>query len=183
MNNRGVIGIIMFFIILFAILLGGLFVALLGGIIDYSSETITPIMTDLGVIEYGNATINVSQGAEYGFGTLNKFIQATPWIIGFMLMAAIVFSVIFAASYTFTPSPAYAVIWIAFTLLLIFGSILVSNAYQDLYSSSDVIGSKLKEQSLSSYIIIHSPIILSVVAIITGIYIFTRPRPMYSGYV
>lgn len=61
-----------------------------------------------------------------------------------------------------------------FVVLLIFGSIIISNMYEDLLNSGDsVIGDGLGSQKAMTYLLLHSPWVLTVFAFFVGIYIFS----------
>jgi len=171
-DKKGVIGIIIFFIILFAVLVLGFIGAIAVGIIDFASDEITPIMQDLGVA----GPANLSEAAEYTFVPLNSLVQALPWIVGFGYVVALIFSVIFVLSYTYNPHPAFIGFYFALVILLVFGSIVMSNIYQDIYSADDEIAERLQEQTLLSHMILYSPFILTLIAFITGIYLFAGPK-------
>jgi len=177
-NKKGAIGIIIFFMILFAILVFGFIGAMALGIIDFASDTITPVMQELGVA--GNS--NLSEAAEYSFVPLNTFVQALPWVVGLSYVVALLFSIIFVLSYNYNPHPAFIGFYFALVILLIFGSIIMSNMYQDIYSADDEIADRLKEQTLLSYMILYSPFILTLIALITGIYLFSGPKGEGGGY-
>jgi len=168
-DKRGIIGIIFLFIILFSILILGFIAAIVVGVIDFGSDTITPIMEDLGVV----GDTNLSTAATYTFGVADTFVQALPWLVAFAYVLALIFSIIFALSYNYNPNPAFIGVYIGLILLLIIGSIIISNAYEDIYNGDDEIASRLQSNSAMSYLIIYSPMILTIIAFITGIYLFS----------
>lgn len=177
-NKKGVMGIVFFFLILFTILILGVIGVVTIALIDYSSGIVTPIMTDIGMV--GNA--NMSEASEVTFGTVDTLVNALPWLLTFTYVAMLIFSVIFVVAYRFNPHPAYMGIYFLFVILLIFGAILMSNMYQDMYSSGDeVIGDGLQAQQSMSFLIMHSPVILALIAFIVGIYIFTGNRNEFEG--
>ena len=178
MNRRGVMGIILFFLILFTVLIAGFIGAMAIGIIDFASDQITPIMTEIGVV----GPANVSEAAEYTFGVTNTFVQAMPWIFGFLYVAALVFSILFITVYGENPHPAYIGFYVMMIVLLIFGSIIMSNMYEEIYTANDEIADRLHDQLLISYMILYSPFILSLIALITGIYLFARPPEGAGGF-
>jgi len=54
--------------------------------------------------------------------------------------------------------------------------------YEDLYNSDDeVIGEGLREQTAMSFMMLHSPWILSIIAFIVGIYIFAGKQNEHQG--
>ena len=125
-NKRGAVGILIFVIVLFAILILGFFAAIIVGVVDMVSDEVTPIMTDLGMA--GDST-NVSQYAEYGFGTLNTFIQALPWVVASGYILALVFTIVFIFLSGYSPHPAFIAFYFALMILLILGCVLMSNMY------------------------------------------------------
>lgn len=168
-DKRGIYGIIVFFIILFSILIIGFIASMVVGVIDYGSDEITPVMKDLGMVE----DYNMSGASTYTFGVMDTFVQSLPWIIAFAYVVALIFSVLFVMAYSSNPHPAFIGVYIAFIFLLILGSIILSNAYQDIYEGGDEIASRLQEQTALSYMILYSPFIMTLIAFITGIYLFT----------
>lgn len=177
-NKKGIISIIMFFGLLFMVMIIGFMAALIFGIVDLASDEITPIMTSLGLVD----DTNISQVAEFTFGTLDKTIQALPWVIGFGYVIALIFTMVFAISYSFNPNPVYIGLYFMFIILLIFGAIVMSNMYENLYTGTNEIALRLQEQTLMSYMILHSPVIFALISFLTGIYIFARREAEPGGF-
>jgi len=135
-------------------------------------------MEDIGVV--GKA--NISEASEYTFGVVDKTVSALPWLLAFSYVAMLIFSIIFVVSYNFNPNPVYIGIYFIFIILLILGAIIMSNMYEDLYNSDDeVIGEGLREQTAMSFMMLHSPWILSIIAFIVGIYIFAGKQNEHQG--
>lgn len=176
-NKRGVMGIIFFFLLLFTILIVGFISINLVGLIDYASETVTPVMEELGMV----GDVNLSHASEVTFGTVDTFVQALPWLLIFSYVALLIFSAVFILSWNYNPNPIFLGLYVMFVILLILGAIVISNIYQDLYTSSDLIGEKLREQSAMSYLIMYSPFIYAVIAFIIGIYIFAGKQSELQG--
>ena len=177
-NKKGFMGFVFFFLILFTILIIGVIGTLTVAIVEYTSEVITPVMQDIGMA----GSTNVSQAAEYTFGTVDKLVGSLSWLLAFGYVAMLIFSIIFVVSYNFNPNPVFIGIYFVFVILLIFGAIILSNMYEDLYNSNDeVIGDGLKEQVAMSFMILHSPWILSLIAFIVGIYIFAGKQSEQQG--
>lgn len=169
-KKRGTIELIMFFMILFTILIAGFIAAMVLGAVDYVSDTVTPIMGDLGMA--GSA--NLSEYSGYTFSKLDTIIQALPWIVGFGYVAALIFTIIFVMSLQYNPHPVYIGFYFMLMILLIFGSIFMSNMYQDIYMGNDEISTRLHEQTILSYMLLYSPFIMTLIAIISGIILFTK---------
>jgi len=173
-----VIGIILFFLILLSILVIGFIGAIVIGIIDFGSDTINPIMKELGVV----GDTNVSEVATYTFGTLEIINNTLPMLMGFLYVGALIFSIVFAIGYTFSPHPIFIGFYFLLIILLIFGSIILSNIYQDIYQGTDELATRLQSQTLLSFMILRAPYILTIIAAITGIYLFTRSNEIEGGY-
>lgn len=169
-NKKGFMNIVFFFLILFTILIIGFIGVVSIAVIDFGSKTITPIMKDLGMV----GSTNFTEVGEITFGTTDRIIDALPWLLTFTYVSMLIFTVIFTISFQFNPHPAYIGIYFMFIVLLIFGSIVMSNMYEDLLLSGDsVIGEGLQSQKSMSYLIIYSPWILTIFAFFVGIYIFS----------
>ena len=177
MNKKGVIGIIIFFLVLFTILILGFIAAMAVSVLDIATDELVPLASELGMVENSN----VSKAADYTFVPLNTFVQALPWLVGLAYVAALIFSIVFAVSYRFNPSPILMGFYFMLIILLIFFSIIMSNMYEDIYKVNDDIGIRLQEQVLLSYMILYSPLILTIIAFITGIYLFAGPREDVGG--
>lgn len=169
-NKRGAIGIILFFVVLFLILVIGFMASYLIGVFGYASDTVTPVFDELGLVD----SVNLSSTANYVVTPVDTFVQALPWIIGFAYIAALIFSIVFAISYTYTANPVFIGLYFMLIVLLILGAIVMSNMYQDIYTGTDEIATKMHEQTMLSYLILYSPQIFTLIAFITGIYLFTR---------
>jgi len=170
-NKKGAIGIILFFLALFTILIIG-FVATMGlSILDFGSDTITPIMQDIGIV----GDTNISEAADHTFGVVDSTIQALPFILGLVYVAALIFSIMFVVGYSQNPNPFYIGLYLALVMLLIFGSIIMSNMYEDIWTGNDEIATRLQSQTLMTYMILYSPFILTMIALLTGIWLFAKP--------
>jgi len=167
-DKRGFMGILFFFIILFSILILGFMGVMVISVLDYASDEITPVMTDLGMA----GDTNLSSASTYTFGAMDTVVQALPWVMVFVYVLALIFSMVLVVSYNYNPNPAFIGVYIALIILLIFGSIIVSNTYQDIYEGTDEIATKLQEQTAMSYLILYSPMILTLIAFFAGIYLF-----------
>ena len=81
-----------------------------------------------------------------------------------------------AVTYRMTMNRLFIAIFFALAILLIIMSILMSNIYEDIYTGTDEFGTKMKEQTMMSYLILHSPMVFTVVIFISGIVLFSGIR-------
>ena len=176
-NKKGGIGIILFFALLIIVLIGGFVAVLSWAIIDLAADELVPIMTELGMA--GDS--NISEYATYGIGTMNTVIQALPWLLAFGYIMVLIFSLVFIFIIGYNPNPAFIGLYFALMILLVFGCVIMSNMYQDIYTGTDDIATRLQEQTIMSYLILHSPFILAMIAIIGGILMFARQSSSEGG--
>lgn len=169
-NKKGQVSIFIFFGVIVVLLVVGFVLAILISLINWSSETLTPALEGLGMVE----NTNVSQAVTYSLGNINSVIQTFTWLGGVIFVLAIVSCVLFIAFSNENTPPIFLSLFFAFLILLIFLSIFVSNAYEDLYNGDDEISERLQEQTILSFLILYSPMILTVLAFLTGIFIFVK---------
>lgn len=170
-NKKGGMGMVLItVIILFSILIIGFTLSITTGVLDYTSDTLTPILTDLGVA----GDTNISAAAAYTVVPINTFVQAMPWIVGFMYVVALIFSVVFVVTSRDSASPMFMGVYFFLIILLIFAAIIMSNMYQDILVGSDEIATRLSQQTLMNYMILYSPFIMALIGFISGIYLFTN---------
>ena len=169
-DKRGVMGIIIFFIMLFVILIVGFIFAITIGVIDFASDTVTPILTTLP--EVGG--VNISESTTATVGVVNNFVQATPWLLALGYVGALIFSIIFVSLYKTNPHPVFIGLYVMMMLLLIFGAVILSNAYEDIITPDNELSTRLNENVAMKYLIIYSPAILALISAIAGIYAFAQ---------
>ena len=177
MNKKAGIGIIIFFSVLLITLIIGFVAVMAWAVIDIATDELTPIMTELGVV----GATNLSEASEYSFGVADTFIQSLPWVIGFGYVLVLIFTLVFIFIVGYSPHPAFIALYIALMILLIFGCVIMSNIYQDIYTGSDEVATRLQEQTMMSYLILHSPFIMAMIALIGGILMFTRQASSEGG--
>ncbi len=176
-NKRGAIGIIIFFVALMLVIVLGFMGAMMWSILDIASDELTPVMTSLGIV----GDTNMSQVGEFTFGTADIFIQAMPWLIAVGYVMAMIFTLVFVFIVGYNPHPAFIGFYLVLMLLLVFLCIVMSNMYQDVYTADDEVASRLQEQATMSYLILHSPFIMALIAVIGGILMFARQASSEAG--
>ncbi len=177
MNKKGGIEIIIFFIILMVLLIVGFIAVMVWSVVDIASDEITPIMLELGVV----GDTNLSQVAEFTFKVVDDVVQAFPWVIALGYVMALIFTIVFVFIIGFNPHPAFIGFYLILMILLIFMCVIISNMYQDIYTGTDEVATRLQEQTTMSFLILHSPFIMSIIAIIGGIVMFTRKESSEGG--
>lgn len=169
-NKKGMIGMLLFFVALFLIMIIG-FIAVMGiSIIGYASEELTPIMKEVGV---SSDNPDLENAMNFTFDTTDSVVQGMPWVLSFTYVLALIFSIVFVVSYRENPHPAFIGFFIALMFLLVLGSIVMSNMYQDIYNGNDFLGERLQAQPLMSYMMLYSPFIMTLIAFVAGAFMFT----------
>ena len=177
MNKKGAIGIIIFFAIVLIILVLGFIATIAWSVLDIASDEITPIMEGLGMV----GDTNVSQAAEFSFGVADTIVQSIPWLIALAYIMALIFTLVFVFVVGYSPHPAFMGLYFMLMVLLILGCIVMSNMYQDIYTGTDEIATRLQEQTTTSFLILHSPFIMAMIVIIGGVLMFTRQSSSEGG--
>jgi len=86
---------------------------------------------------------------------------------------ALVFTLVFVVVGGYNPHPAFIAFFIALMLLLILGCVVISNMYQDMYTTNDDVTIIMKEHVLLSWLILHQPMIFTVIILTSGIIMFS----------
>jgi hypothetical protein len=167
-NKKGGIGIIIFFAVLMGVLVLGFIGTMVWSVLDIASDEITPVFEGLGMV----GDVNVSHASQVSIGVVDGFIQSVPWLIALGYVLALIFTLVFVFLVGYNPSPAYFAFFFSLMLLLILGCVVMSNMYEDIYTGTDDIATRLQEQTIMSFLILHSPWIMSLIAVIGGIIMF-----------
>ena len=169
-NKRGNMGlIIFFFVLLFLIMFTGFLMIVGSSILNFVWDESVPILSDLGVVEDSNIT----EYASYTIAPVNTVIQNFTWLTGVLYVMMLIGSVGFAFIMKTTPSRWLMVFYFLCVILLVTGAIIMSNIYEDFQDDSGELGDRLNEHFILSFMLLHSPIIFTVISFITGIVLFS----------
>jgi len=171
MNKRGQgIGAVIFIsLLLFMLLIGGLFLAFGAVTMNWVADEVVPQFTGLGMV--GNT--NASQVSQMTIVPVNNVIQSFTWLTGVIYVMGLFGCLILAFSFRFTGNKWLMALFFGLMLLLIITSIFVSNIYQDFYMGSDDVGTRLHEFTLLSFMILQSPLIMCIIGFVCGIVMFS----------
>lgn len=171
MNNKGQIWLI-------ALIIGSMLILILAvtgltigwSVVKTATDEIIPEIGNIGEVMPGS---NVSEYAEKVTTPVNSGISNFGLILGLLYIVGIVG--LLAMSFIFRDDRNGWVIalFVVCILVLIIVSIAMSQVYEDFYLSQDEIGSNLRDAPLVSKLIIHSPSIMTIIAFICGIILFT----------
>lgn len=178
MNKKGNAGIPLFFIfIVLTALFVGFIIAFGVVIIDWGADTLMPEFKNLGVIDVstGNSksTFNASQASEYVLTPINTVIQQFAWMGGTLYVILLIGIIAFVSAVRITPNRWLMSFYFLLMVLLIVASILMSNIYEGFYNGTDEVATRLQEQTLLSFFLLHSPVIFTFLGFIGGIIMFS----------
>ena len=169
-DKRGNVLLVLWFItFIFIILFVGVLIALSVSITDYVFDTVTPEFNNLGMVD----TFNASQASQFTITPVNTIVQNFSWMGGTLYFLMLIGIFGFTMIIRTTPSRWLIGFYFLLMVLLIVGAILMSNIYQGFYEGIDEIAIRLQEQTLLSFLILHSPLIFTVMGFFGGIIIFS----------
>lgn len=170
MNKKGQVGIILiFFTVIAVILVVGLFIGIGVSTISMFMDDFVPEIAAIGTV----AGANITEYSGYVLTPLTTFVNSWSWMGGMLYFISIIGLFGIAVAYRSTPNRWLIGFFVLFVVLIIFLSIFISNIYQDLYEDTSSFGDNIKEQKLLSFFMLHSPLILSIVAFASGIILFS----------
>jgi len=169
MNKKGNFFAIVMFLAIMMVAIFAIFITALGsGVITYVSQEITDATSDLGMV--GDS--NLSHHTEVTIETANTSIQMLSWGSGIIIVALLLGILIFAASIRTNPSKILIGVYLLMNILLIMTSIFLSNAYEEIYNSGDVLATEIQGMGMASFLVLYLPTIITVISFIGGIIIF-----------
>ena len=175
-NKKGQMAFFIFFgILLFTLIIAFVLILTTAFLTDASTE-IADVFGNLGMIDQTNATAVGDYTVDYA----NDLVQQLPWLIGFMFVCMLIasFGVIYMNDGN--NNPIFIAFYFVLALAVIGLSILMSNAYEQIYTQNDSLASNLQSYTLVSYMILYSPAIFTVMTFVVGIFLFVRREESYA---
>lgn len=158
-----------FFIALFLIMFAGIIIAIFSAVTNYVFDVWTPEVTDLGDVSGANFT----EIAGYTITPLNDVVQSFTWIAGIIYVFFLIGIILLAYLFSDQPNRWLLGLFFGFVFITVIASIFISQIYEDFYDDNDEIGQILQEHVLLSFMILHSPIIITAVSLIAGVILFS----------
>lgn len=170
MNKRGNIAVLLGFVLFIIMMMGAAFVITVGsGLTTYISDEINTATSGLG--EVGGT--NMTQVQEMTVGVANTSIQQLSYFSGAIVFVILIAMLSFATIIRSHPNKILISAFIMMTILLIVVSIVLSNAYEEIYEGTDEFALELQGMTLASFLLLHMPMFITVISFIGGIIIFT----------
>jgi Na+-transporting methylmalonyl-CoA/oxaloacetate decarboxylase gamma subunit len=170
MNKKGNLMLIVgFFIILFLILFAGFMMVIGSATVNWVFDEAVPELTNLGVV--GDA--NFTEIADVTINPLNNIVQSFTWLTGVLYVLMLIGS--FGLIFVFRTNPSRWLIGFYFmcVVILIIASIFMSNIYEDFHTGTNDLATRLQEHTLLSFMILYSPMIMTIISFIAGIILFS----------
>jgi len=170
-NKKGSVEVLLlFFVLLFLVMFFGFFMAFGSVIFNWVYDITMPDLLNLGVIEDAG---NFTDYTSYTLQPLNTIIQQMTWLTGVAYVMMLLASFGFVMLVRHNPSKWLIALYFGFALLLILGSIFMSNIYEDFLDDDGDIGERLREHVLLSWLLLHSPMVFTFITFVTGILLFS----------
>ena len=153
---------------LFLLMFMGLLLIIGSSVLNFVADTVVPELSGIGMV--GGS--NVTQAVDITVTPVDTLIQNFTWVAGLVYVFGIIG--IFGIAFGFRSSGEKWLIglFIAMVLILVISSIFISNIYEEFQTGTDDVASRLNEHKLLSYMLLYSPMIISLVSFIAGIILF-----------
>ena len=170
MNKKGnLLLIVGFFLVLFLILFVGFVMVIGSATLNWVFDEAVPELTNLGVVSGTNFT----EIATFTVTPLNNIIQSFTWLTGVLYVLMLIASIGFTFSMRINPSRWLIGFFFMSVFILIIASIFMSNIYEEFYTGTDDLATRLQEHTILSFMILYSPMIFSIISFISGIVLFS----------
>lgn len=171
-NKRGqILGLVVVVGVIFIVMLVGFIMVTGNAVTNWVADEIVPELSGLGVV----GTANLTEIAGYTIQPANTFIQNLNWMTGVLYFMMLIGCFGLAFIIRINPSKLFIGFFFLLAVLLIMGSIFISNIYQDFYDdgAGSELSQRLSENVILSYAMLYAPLINTIVVFITGIIIFS----------
>jgi len=170
MNKKGNLSyLVMIFLVFFVIMFVGFIMVIGSSIINWTFDEATPVLVDLGVM----GDTNMTEIASMTITPLNNVVQSFTWLTGVLYVMMLIGSIGIAFIVRTTPQKWLMGFYFLLVIMLVMGSIFISNIYEDFQNDSGELATRLNEHTLLSFMLINSPMIFTAIAFITGIVLFS----------
>tara|TARA_R100001530_G_scaffold112567_1_gene79566 strand:- start:1433 stop:1972 length:540 start_codon:yes stop_codon:yes gene_type:complete len=169
-NKRGsMLGILFVVGALFVLLAFGVVIGIGAGVLDMVMDEAVPVFQELGMVDSFNAT----QATDVAIVPVNNVIQNFTWMTGVLYIFGIIGVFGLAFVYRLTANKWMIGLFFAVMLMLVISSIFISNVYEEFHNGSDELANRLQEHVLLSFMILYSPMILSIIGFLAGLVLFS----------
>jgi len=168
-KSQGASYIILFITILFVLLFVGMLLVFGSAVITWVWDEAVPELTGLGMA--GDSNMTSIAGST--ITPANSFVQSFTWLTGVVYIMALIACFGLATAFRFTGNKWLAGFFICCMIMLIIACVFISNIYEEFYNDTGVLGTRLKEHVLMSFLVLHSPLIMTVIGFMGGVIMFS----------
>ncbi len=170
MNKKGnAVVLIIMLAIFFVVLILGSIMALGTVLITWTADEIVPEVSNLGMV----GSSNLSEYAGYTVTPVDSFVQTFSFLAGIIYVMGLVGCIGLAFAFRFTGSKWLMGFFILGMLLVVIGSIFISNIYEDFYTGTNEVATRLQEMPMLSYLLLYSPLVMCIIGFVCGVIMFT----------
>lgn len=170
MNKKGqIMGIITFAFIFLVILMIGFVFGIGGAVTTWTANNIVPELANLGVVD----GVNLTENANYVITPVNNLIQNLSWMTGVLYVVLLLGTLGIAMTFRITGNKWLIGLFFVVMIMLVLASFLFSNMYEDFYNGTDDFALELQSFVLLSFLIINSPLIVTIIGFIAGVIMFS----------
>jgi uncharacterized membrane protein YfcA len=98
-----------------------------------------------------------------------QYFGVVVYVFGILALFGLAFA------YRFTNQKWLIPLFIMLMIIVVIICIFISNIYEEFYTGTDDVSTRLQEQSGLSYLILYSPMIMTVIGFIAGAILFSSP--------
>jgi len=172
-NKKGnIMAILLVVGALFMLVMFGIMLVIGSSTINYVMDTVMPELDTLGQV----GDVNTTHVIDVAVDPVDTFIQNFTWVAGLLYVFGLVGVFGLAFAFKSTGDKWLIGLFFALVLILIIGCIFMSNIYEDIHGGTDDFSSIIQEHVMLSFLVIYSPAIMSIVAFIAGILLFSGAR-------
>jgi len=169
-NKKGnIMAILLVVGALFLLVMVGVMLVIGSTTINYVMDTVMPEIDTLGQV----GDVNTTQVVDITIDPVDTFIQNFTWVAGLIYIFGLVGVFGLAFAFKSTGDKWLIGLFFALTLILVIGCIFMSNIYEDIHGGTDDFASIIQEHVMLSFLIIYSPAIMSIIAFVAGIILFS----------
>jgi hypothetical protein len=169
-NKRGMWGMLLVVGGLFLLVMAGIILAIGSSVVNWTMDIAVPELSGLGVVGDFNAT----QAVDIAINPVNGFVQNFTWVSGLLYIFGLIGIFGIAFAYRANGDRWLIGLFVSLVVILVIGCIFLSNIYESVYNGSDAFSLIMQEHVMLSYLILYSPGIMSIIAFIAGIILFSE---------
>lgn len=171
MNKKGSSfgGILLISLLLIMIFVIGFVFVFLTSTTNYVAGEIIPEFASIGMVDNTNFT-DISRMV---LNPVQDTLTSFNWMGGVLMVICLFMLIGLSMSYRSNGNYWIIGVFLLVAVLMVLMSIILSNAYSEFYYSSDDLGLGLQDQTLASYLLLYSPLIVTIIIFIAGAIMFT----------